>query len=64
MTELIVRDEGEMDRGSVTDSVCVGLEESETVKVTFVFPLEVGSPEMTPLLPRLSPVGNALEDHV
>jgi hypothetical protein len=38
------------------------VEESETVNVTVVLPLEVGSPEMTPLFPRLSPTGNALDD--
>jgi hypothetical protein len=62
LTELIVRDEGEIDRGSVTDWVCVEAEESETVNVTEVFPLEVGSPEITPLFPKLSPAGNALDD--
>ena len=62
LTELIARDEGEIDRGSVTESVCVGVEESETVNVTEVLPLEVGSPEIMPLFPKLSPAGNALDD--
>jgi hypothetical protein len=47
---------------AVTEAVNAGLFESETVKVTVVLPLEVGSPEITPLLPRLSPAGNALDD--
>ena len=64
MTELIVRAEGEIDRGSVTESVWVGVEESETVNVTEVLSLEVGSPEMTPLVPSVSPAGKALDDQV
>ncbi len=64
MTELIVRNEGAIDKGSAIESVCAGVEESETVKVTEVLPLEVGSPETTPLLRRLSPSGNALDDQV
>lgn len=62
--ELIDRDEGAIDRDCVTESVCVGVEESETVNVTEVLPLEVGSPEMMPLSPRVSPAGNALDDQV
>ena len=64
MTELIVKDEGAIDRDCVNESVCAGVEESETVKVTEVIPLEVGSPEITPLFPRVSPAGNALDDQV
>jgi hypothetical protein len=62
LTELIVRNEGAIDKGSAMESVCAGVEESETVKVTEVVPLEIGSPEMTPLLPRVRPTGNALDD--
>ena len=40
----------------------MGVEESETVNVTEVLPLEVGSPEIMPLFPKLSPAGNALDD--
>lgn len=62
LTELINSDEGAIDRDCVNESVCAGVEESETVNVTVVLPLEVGSPEITPLSPRLSPAGNALDD--
>ena len=61
---VIARDVGAITSVDVTDAVNAGLLESETVKVTEVLPLEVGSPEITPLLPRISPAGNALEDQV
>jgi len=61
---VITRDVGAMTSVVVMDAVNAGLLESEMVKVTEVLPLEVGSPEITPLLPRISPAGNALEDQV
>jgi hypothetical protein len=61
---VIVRDVELMTSVAVWDAVNAGLLESETVKVTEVLPLEVGFPEMTPVLPRLRPAGNALEDQV
>jgi len=64
LTELIDKDGGAIERDSVTDCVSAGVEESETAKVTEVLPLEVGSPETAPLLPRLSPWGSALDDQV
>jgi hypothetical protein len=58
---VIVRGEGATTSVAVTEVVSAGLLESATVKVTLVLPLAVGSPESTPLLPRLSPAGNALD---
>jgi hypothetical protein len=61
---VIVRGDGATTSVAVTEAVNAGLLESATVKVTLVLPLEVGSPDSTPLLPRLSPAGNALDDQV
>ena len=52
------------ERVRVVFAVRAGEEESVTAKVTVVLPLEVGFPEIAPLLPRLSPAGNAVEDQV
>ena len=60
----IVRGAGATTSVAATVAVNAGLLESATVKVTVVLPLEVGSPEIAPLPPRLSPAGNALEDQV
>lgn len=59
---MIVRGCGATTSVAATEVVNAGLLESATVKVTVVLPLEVGSPERVPLLPRLSPAGNVLED--
>jgi hypothetical protein len=61
---VIARGDGATTRVAVTEAVNAGLLESATVKVTFVLPLEVGSPEIVPLLARLSPAGSAFEDKV
>lgn len=59
-----VRGAGVTTSVAVTEVVNIGLLESETVNVTLLLPLEVGSPATAPLLPRLRPAGNALEDQV
>ena len=61
---IIARDDGATTSVAVTDAVNAGLLESDTVKVTEVLPLEAGSPDIAPLLPRLSPAGRAPEDQV
>jgi hypothetical protein len=61
---VIVRGDGATTSVAVAEAVSAGLLESATVKVTVVLPLEVGSPEIVPLLARLSPAGSALEDKV
>jgi len=45
-------------------AVRAGEAESVTVKRMEELPVAVGVPERMPLLPRVSPAGNALEDQV
>ena len=61
---VIVNVADETTSESLTDWVCAGLLESDTVAVTLVVPLAVGVPAIAPLLPRLSPAGKALTDHL
>ena len=61
---VIVKAAGATVRESLIDWVCAGLLESDTVAVTLVVPLAVGVPAIAPLLPRLSPAGKALTDHL
>jgi hypothetical protein len=51
-------------RGIVAFAVKVGEPESVTLMAMEKLPVTVGVPEMTPLLPRLSPVGRPLADQV
>jgi len=48
----------------VAFAVKAGALASVTVKVMEELPVAVGVPERMPLLPRVSPAGNALEDQV
>jgi hypothetical protein len=64
LVEPIINEEGETTRGCVVERVCTGELESDTVKVTEALPFEVGSPEMTPLLPRVSPAGSPVADQM
>jgi uncharacterized protein YaiE (UPF0345 family) len=49
---------------SVAFAVKAGEPASVTVKVTGELPVAVGVPEMMPLVARVSPAGNVLEDQV
>jgi hypothetical protein len=61
---VTVKAAGEIVSEILTDRVCTGLLESETVAVTLVVPLAVGVPVIAALLPRLRPAGKALTDHL
>jgi hypothetical protein len=61
---VIVKVADETARESLTDRVCAGLLESETVAVTLVVPLAVGVPVIAPLVPKLSPAGRTFTDHL
>jgi hypothetical protein len=50
--------------GRLTDAVLAGLWLSVTVTAREKLPVAVGVPEMTPLLPRMSPAGNPETDQV